>query len=70
MGNWKKYAGLGLFAGLAGFLTGLFTAPKSGKELREDVKEKVEDIKEEVKEVVEDIKTELGEEPKQEDNNK
>ncbi len=67
MSNWKKYAGLGFFGALAGFLAGLFTAPKSGKELREDVKEKAENIKEEVKEVVEDIKSELGEEPKSED---
>lgn len=34
----KKWAAGALFAGAAGFLAGILTAPKSGKETREDIK--------------------------------
>lgn len=34
-----------LFAGVAGYVTGILTAPKSGKETREDIVEKAEDLK-------------------------
>ena len=36
--NSKRFALGALFAGIAGYLTGILTAPKSGKETREDVK--------------------------------
>lgn len=35
----KKFALGALFAGVVGFLVGILTAPKSGKETREDLKE-------------------------------
>lgn len=41
----KKIALGALVAGVAGYVTGILTAPKSGKETREDIVDKAEDIK-------------------------
>lgn len=41
----KKIAIGALLAGVAGYVTGILTAPKSGKETREDIVDKAEDIK-------------------------
>lgn len=41
----KKIALGALMAGVAGYVTGILTAPKSGKETREDIVDKAEDIK-------------------------
>jgi gas vesicle protein len=40
--NAKKWALGAVFAAVAGYLAGILTAPKSGKETREDIKEKAE----------------------------
>lgn len=37
--NGKKFALGALFAGVVGFIVGILTAPKSGKETREDLKD-------------------------------
>lgn len=41
----KSFAIGALIAGVAGYVTGVLTAPKSGKETREDIVDKAEDIK-------------------------
>ncbi len=45
----RKFALSAVVGGAAGYLAGILTAPKSGKETREDIAEKVGDIKEESK---------------------
>ena len=37
--NAKKFAAGAIIAGIAGYVAGILTAPKSGKETREDIKE-------------------------------
>jgi len=45
MSKGKKF-GLGILVGaVAGVVTGLLTAPKSGKETRQDIKKKAEEVK-------------------------
>lgn len=41
----RNFAIGALFAGVAGYVAGLLTAPKSGRETREDIVERAEDIK-------------------------
>lgn len=43
--NKRNFAIGALIAGAAGYITGVLTAPKSGKETREDIVDKAEDIK-------------------------
>ena len=43
----KKLAVGALVAGAAGYVAGILTAPKSGKETRQDIKDKAEDVKDE-----------------------
>ncbi len=51
----SKKRGRYLFIGaIFGFILGLLFAPKKGKELRSDIKEKVDDIKENPKEALDD----------------
>ena len=45
-GSGIKIALGAVVAGVAGFVTGILTAPKSGKQTREELKEKIEDVKE------------------------
>ncbi|HSD55958.1 MAG TPA: YtxH domain-containing protein [Candidatus Saccharimonadales bacterium] len=40
--NAKKWALGAIFAAVAGYLAGILTAPKSGKETRQDIKDKAE----------------------------
>ena len=42
----RKFALGAIIAGIVGYITGILTAPKSGKETREDIADKAEDIKE------------------------
>ena len=42
-----------LVSAAAGFVTGILTAPKSGKETRADLKQKAEEVKSEVKKTAE-----------------
>ena len=55
----RKLALGALVAGVAGYVTGLLTAPKSGKETREDIAEKVGDVKDEAAEQLEHTQDEL-----------
>lgn len=43
--NGRKFALGALLAGVAGYVTGVLTAPKSGKETREDIVDTAESIK-------------------------
>ena len=53
----KKKFGFGLILGtLAGLVAGLLTAPKSGKETRDDIKRKATDMKNQAMGHVEDVK--------------
>jgi len=47
-------------AGAVGYLAGILTAPKSGKETREDIADKAGDIKESAIMQLEDLKDELS----------
>lgn len=51
----KKMFLLGAFIGLAGFGVGLMLAPKSGRELREDISDTFEELKEKTKDFTEDM---------------
>lgn len=57
----KKFAIGALIAGIVGYLTGLLTAPKSGKQTREDIKDKVEDVADSGAEQLQRAHDELGE---------
>lgn len=48
-------------AGAVGYVTGILTAPKSGKETREDIADKAEDIKEGAEEQLQAAHDELDE---------
>jgi gas vesicle protein len=57
----KKKFGLGIILGaIAGVLAGFLTAPKSGKETREDLKNKALDIKGSAERKLKDAHKELG----------
>jgi gas vesicle protein len=51
-GDWLKGF---LIGGLVGVVVGLLYAPKSGKELREDISEKAKDLADKVKDEYEDV---------------
>lgn len=57
----KKWALGALFAALAGFVTGILTAPKSGKDTRDDIKTAAAAGKREVELQLKNIHTELAE---------
>lgn len=60
MSKGKKF-GLGILLGaVAGVVTGLLTAPKSGKETREDIKNKAKDVKGSAERKLKDAHKELG----------
>jgi len=47
-------------AGAVGYVTGILTAPKSGKETREDIADKAEDIKEGAEDQLQNLHDELN----------
>lgn len=57
----RKLAIGALLAGVVGYVTGILTAPKSGKETREDIADKAEDIKLSVEEQLQNAHDELSE---------
>lgn len=57
----RKFALGALVAGVAGYLTGLLTAPKSGKETRADIANKAGEIKEDAEEKLQEAHDELAE---------
>lgn len=50
-----------LLAGAVGYITGILTAPKSGKETREDISDKASELKDEGAEHLQDLRDELDE---------
>lgn len=57
----RKIAVGALIAGAAGYLTGILTAPKSGKETREDIADKAGEIREDAAEKLQAAHDELDE---------
>lgn len=57
----KKLAIGAAIAGAVGYVTGILTAPKSGKETREDISDKAQDLKEGAEEQLQVTYDELGE---------
>lgn len=55
----RKIAVGALVAGAVGYLAGILTAPKSGKETREDIAEKASELKDEGVEQLQDLRDEL-----------
>ncbi|MBA3757796.1 YtxH domain-containing protein [Candidatus Saccharibacteria bacterium] len=58
--NGRKFAIGALIAGAVGYLTGILTAPKSGKETREDIVEKAEDVKDSAEDQLQNVHDELN----------
>ncbi len=58
--NVKKLAATTLFAAIAGFITGLLTAPKSGKETRQDIKNTANKAKTEAERNLKNLHSELS----------
>ena len=57
----RKLAIGAALAGAVGYVTGILTAPKSGKETREDIADKAEDLKEGAEEQLQTAHDELNE---------
>ena len=57
----RKIAVGALLAAAVGYVTGILTAPKSGKETREDIAERASELKEEAIEQLQDLRDELDE---------
>ncbi|MDO8591526.1 MAG: YtxH domain-containing protein [bacterium] len=57
----RKLAIGAALAGAVGYVTGILTAPKSGKETREDIADKADDIKESAEEQLQIAHDELSE---------
>lgn len=57
----RKLAIGAALAGAVGYVTGILTAPKSGRETREDIADKAEDIKESAEEQLQIAHDELNE---------
>jgi gas vesicle protein len=55
----KKVAASALIAGVAGYLSGILTAPKSGKETRKQLVEEAESVKESTEEQLQKANEEL-----------
>jgi gas vesicle protein len=56
----SKWALGALFAGIAGFLAGILTAPKSGKETREDIKHAAVKAKTEAEKTLKSLHSDLN----------
>ena len=57
----RKLAIGATLAGAIGYITGILTAPKSGKETREDIADKAEELKESAEEQLQNAHDELTE---------
>lgn len=55
----RKIALGSLIAGAAGYLAGILTAPKSGKETRQDIADKAGDVKDSAEDQLKDLNEEL-----------
>lgn len=58
--NGRKWALGALIAGVAGYIGGILTAPKSGKETREDIVDKAEDIKNDTRVELENLQDDMS----------
>lgn len=56
----RKFAIGTVIAGIAGYVTGILTAPKSGKETRGDIVDKAEDIKDGAEDQLQNVHDELN----------
>ena len=56
----KKWAIGAAIAGVVGYVAGILTAPKSGKETREDIKEKVVETRAEAEKRLKELFTEMN----------
>lgn len=56
----RKWAVGALIAGVAGYVGGILTAPKSGKETREDITDKAEDIKNDARVELENLQDDIS----------
>lgn len=59
--NGKKFAIGALVAGVVGYLAGILTAPKSGKETRQDIQDKATQVKHEAEKKLKQLLAELDE---------
>lgn len=59
--NASKFALGAVIAGVAGYVTGILTAPKSGKETRQDMKRKASDVKNDAEAQLQKAEAELKE---------
>jgi gas vesicle protein len=57
----RKIAAGSVVAGVAGYLAGILTAPKSGRQTREDISNRAEDLKDNVEAQLLDLDEELKE---------
>lgn len=57
----RKWAIGALITGIGGYLVGILTAPKSGKETRADIADKAEDIKNDTRVELENLQDDLRE---------
>lgn len=55
----RKIALGSIIAGVVGYLAGILTAPKSGKQTREDIANKAEDVKDSAEDQLADLNDEL-----------
>lgn len=60
-GTGKKLAIGAAIAGVAGYLAGILSAPKSGKETRADIKNTANNVKREAEKKLKELSAELGE---------
>ena|SRR3990167_4280594 len=60
MSKQSKFAIGAVVAGVAGYVAGVLTAPKSGKETRSDIKTKASDVKHETEHKLEQVQTEVA----------
>lgn len=56
----RKFAVGAIVAGVAGYVTGILTAPKSGKDTRQDIKDKAEEVGSKLVEELKQAQTELN----------
>jgi gas vesicle protein len=59
MANGKKWAIGAVLAGIGGYVAGILTAPKSGKETRQDIKEEASKLRSEAEKKLKELHTEL-----------
>jgi gas vesicle protein len=58
--NGRKWALGALIGGVTGYVGGILTAPKSGKETREDIVDKAEDIKNDTRVELENLQDDIS----------